>query len=203
MNLDDENEALNYLNDKYNSGYLTSSDKTNLESNLVNKRPLGELAKQVYGRSNAQKQSSTIVPMATRSLGEESANQFMGGVEDIGGLWSGLSAWWGDVTGDEELKNSSIDDYMLYKQRSEQLYSPTIKGVEDAWTRVKDGDIGAGGRYLISTFSRQIPNLATSIIGGGFTGLVGKAAAKKIITEQMAKKLTRGTLDKAALNKGG
>ncbi len=197
-----EKRAVHYLSTMRRKGEMDNEELAEYTSNLRGGKSVLGLADSIYGKNSpANKAAFSTADEEERTLFQEFGNQMAAGVYDIKSLFSGLAAWAGDITGNEDLENASIKEYMILKRKMQNKYSPTVGTVEEAWDAAKSGDVGDVGQYIIGTFGRQTPQLTTMILGGGLLGMIGKATAKGIITDKVAKKLLRGTVDKIAAQK--
>lgn len=190
-----------YVSNLRKSNKLSDNELKSYESALKGETDINQFAENVYASRNV-----SIQPEAEevkRGLGSEFANQFIGGVEDVKGLFDGLTAVVADTFGWESLRDASVKDYIEAKKINDEKYAPSVGTIEEAWQALKDREGQDVARYIFGTFGRQVPNLGTMILGGGLTGMVSKYAGKKLIKKQIAEKLITGVMSRETAKRVG
>lgn len=127
-----------------------------------------------------------------RTLSQEASVGFERGKDQTQGLLYGFTGLLGQALGLESIEKYGIENYMRKMEEAAQnqatIQDPTeeIEGLGDILT------------YATGVLSEQIPQLLISVGGGGIGGLVGKTVAKRIITNEIAKRTLAGMAQKEA-----
>jgi hypothetical protein len=121
-----------------------------------------------------------------RSTGEEISAGLARGTDQTQGLLYGFTGLLGQALGVEDLEQFGLENYVRKMEEAAQNEATIQNPFEDA-----DG-IGDLMTYATGLVAEQIPQLALSIGGAGIGGVIGKAAARRIIANEVSKRTLAG-----------
>jgi len=121
-----------------------------------------------------------------RTLGEEFSVGLSRGGDQLEGLAYGFLGLAADGLGIERGADWGYDNY----RRAMEEAATQAASVQDPFEDIED--LGDAGRYAVGLLGEQIPQLLTSILGGGVGGAVGKSLAKRMVINQIAKRRAAG-----------
>ena len=121
-----------------------------------------------------------------RTLGEEFSVGLSRGGDQLEGLAYGFLGLAADGLGIERAADWGYDNY----RRAMEEAATQAASVQDPFEDIED--LGDAGRYAVGLLGEQLPQLLTSILGGGVGGAVGKSLAKRMVINQIAKRRAAG-----------
>jgi hypothetical protein len=128
----------------------------------------------------------TFVEAVPRTLGEEFSVGLSRGGDQLEGLAYGFLGLAADGLGIERAADWGYDNY----RRAMEEAATQAASVQDPFEDIED--LGDAGRYAVGLLGEQLPQLLTSILGGGVGGAVGKSLAKRMVINQIAKRRAAG-----------
>ncbi len=103
------------------------------------------------------------------------------GVEQLHGLAVGAQAGVADFIGNDEFAETRAQDYNRIMEEAQMFNPGEIHQIEDVETP------GQFASWAAGILGEQVPNVAGYIVSGGIGGVLGKAAARKLISSRVAK----------------
>jgi len=120
------------------------------------------------------------------SLAEEFTTGLTRGGYQLKGMGAGMFGLAADAMG---VKGGADWGYDKYREAMEEA-AKNEATISDPFTDIDN--FSDAGRYAIGLLGEQIPQLLASIAGGGVGGAVGKSLAKKIIANEVLKRVAGG-----------
>lgn len=128
----------------------------------------------------------TFIEAVPRTLGEEFSVGLSRGGDQLKGLTYGFLGLAADGLGIERAADWGYDNY----RRAMEEAATNAASVQDPFEDIED--LGDAGRYAIGLLGEQLPQLLTTILGGGIGGAVGKNLARRMVVNQIAKRRAAG-----------
>jgi len=142
--------------------------------------PLEEFASRVALRG------TILNPAPERTLREEFSTGLDRGVDQTQGLGYGLVGLMGQALGVEGIEEFGLDNYVRKMEEAAQNQAT----VQDPFEEI--GGLGDAATYAAGLLGEQIPQLLVSAVGGGVGGFAAKTVAKKIVANEIGKRVTAG-----------
>ena len=139
-----------------------------------------------------QIEGQVLNPLPERTYGKEFSVGLDRGEDQLRGLGYGLVGLAADALG---VKAGADWGFENYQQAMEEAASKQAT-VADPFEDIEN--FSDAGRYAVGLLGEQIPQLLTSIIGGGVGGAVGKSLAKKMVANEVLKRVAKGATATAA-----
>ena len=121
-----------------------------------------------------------------RGLVDEFSAGLSRGVDQTQALGYGLLGLMGESLGVEAVSNFGIEGYV----RNMEEAAENMASVQDPFEEI--GGVGDAGLYAAGVLGEQIPQLLLSLAGGGIGGYAAKTVAKKVVANEIAKRVTAG-----------
>lgn len=153
--------------------FFSDADRTRLQ---------GKLKEQGLDRIKA----SDPFPQAPRGLGGEAGAGFSRGIDQTQAMGFGLLGLMGEVLEVEGLSDLGVEGY----KRNMEEAAKNIASVQDPFEEI--GGVGDAALYATGVLSEQLPQLMLSLLGGGIGGVAAKTVAKKVIANEIGKRVTAG-----------
>jgi hypothetical protein len=133
-------------------------------------------------------------PDAPRSLTEEGGVGFGRGVDQLQAMGFGLLGLMGESLEVEGLSDLGVEGY----KRNMEEAAKNQASVQDPFEEI--GGVGDAALYATGVLSEQLPQLLVSLLGGGVGGYTAKTIAKKVVANEIGKRVAAG-LEKEAAEK--
>ena len=121
-----------------------------------------------------------------RGLSEEIGVGVSRGVDQTQALGFGLVGLMGEALGVKEVSDFGIDGYV----RNMEEAAENLASVQDPFEEI--GGVGDAALYAAGVLGEQIPQLLLSVAGAGIGGLAAKTIAKKVVANEIGKRVTAG-----------
>lgn len=164
-----------------------SSDEEDFQTWLARERQAASAREDAGVTSLTRSLSQQAVRLTPeRTLGEEFSVGLSRGTDQLEGLAYGFLGLAADGLGIERAADWGYDNY----RRAMEEAATQAASVQDPFEDIED--LGDAGRYAVGLLGEQLPQLLTSILGGGIGGAVGKNLAKRMVANQVAKRVAQG-----------
>jgi hypothetical protein len=130
-----------------------------------------------------------------RTLREEFSTGLDRGVDQTQGLGYGLVGLMGQALGVEGIEEFGLDNYVR-KMEEAALNQATV---QDPFEEIEGA--GDAATYAAGLLGEQIPQLLASAVGGGIGGFAGKTLAKRIVANEVGKRVAAGMAGREFANK--
>jgi outer membrane biosynthesis protein TonB len=130
-----------------------------------------------------------------RTLTEEFSTGLARGTDQTQGLGYGLVGLMGQALGVEGIEEFGLDNYVR-KMEEAALNQATV---QDPFEEIEGA--GDAATYAAGLLGEQIPQLLASAVGGGIGGFVGKTLAKRIVANEVGKRVAAGMAGREFANK--
>jgi hypothetical protein len=121
-----------------------------------------------------------------RSLGEEFGVGIDRGVDQTQALGYGLLGMIGQSLGVEGIEEYGLENYVRKMEEAAQSEA----SVRDPFEEIEDA--GDAATYAAGLIGEQLPQLLVSAIGGGIGGFAAKTVAKKVVANEIGKRVAAG-----------
>lgn len=152
--------------------------------------PVEELAQRGLRISSGR----SIFPEEERSLTEEVGVGVARGIDQTQAMGFGLLGLMGEALEVEGLSDLGVEGY----KRNMEEAAKNMASVQDPFEEI--GGVGDAATYAAGVLGEQLPQLLVSLIGGGVGGYTAKAIAKKVVANEIGKRVAAG-LEKEAAEK--
>lgn len=127
-----------------------------------------------------------LVPEEERSLAGEAGAGVARGIDQTQAMGFGLLGLMGEVLEVEGLSDLGVEGY----KRNMEEAAKNMASVQDPFEEI--GGVGDAALYATGVLSEQLPQLMLSLLGGGVGGVAAKTVAKKVIANEIGKRVTAG-----------
>ena len=142
-----------------------------------------ETVKDIESRLNLQ----VFTPQRPqRGIAEELGVGFSRGIDQTQALGYGLIGLMGEALGVKPVSDFGLEGYTRNMEEAAQ----NMASIQDPFEEI--GGVGDAGLYAAGILGEQIPQLVLSLAGGGIGGYAAKTVAKKVVANEIAKRLTAG-----------
>jgi outer membrane biosynthesis protein TonB len=136
--------------------------------------------------SRATIRGAVLNPAPERSLGEEFGIGIDRGVDQTQALGYGLLGMIGQSLGVEGIEEYGLENYVRKMEEAAQSEA----SVRDPFEEIEDA--GDAATYAAGLIGEQLPQLLVSAIGGGIGGFAAKTVAKKVVANEIGKRVAAG-----------
>lgn len=168
-----EPEAVEAEPEMQNPLFFSDTDRTRLQ---------GKLKEQGLDRIKA----ADPFPQAPRGLGGEAGAGFARGIDQTQAMGFGLLGLMGEALEVEGLSDLGVEGY----KRNMEEAAKNMASVQDPFEEI--GGVGDAALYATGVLSEQLPQLMLSLLGGGIGGFAAKTVAKKVIANEIGKRVAAG-----------